>query len=194
MDDKPISTANYLNPEDEPEDNNAEIQQLAQDKEERGEELVGGKGDGKSPLEFDPKQIILGLEVEREHTDDPLIAIEIVLDHLSEDNFYYSEKEDPQASAQFGAASDAGESDDEDMTDVLLGYQPHNVGDNVQEDIIGASGAKPSIGTDNNDNADIETANNLKKYQDYEKKDFDTLSDNDKEEYFGLWSKFKDNK
>ena len=101
MDDKPISTANYLTPKENPEEISditpeSEIQQLAQDKEERGEELIGGKGDGKSPLEFDPEQIIMGLDVEREHTDDPLVAIEIVLDHLSEDKFYYSEKEDTQ--------------------------------------------------------------------------------------------------
>ncbi len=90
-----------------------EIAQLAQDKEESGEVLVGGKGDGKSPLEFDPEQVLKGLEVEKEHTDDNLIAIEIVLDHLTEDPEYYTRKDDPEASAQDGAASDAGENIDE---------------------------------------------------------------------------------
>jgi len=151
-----------------------QIAQLAQDKEEQGEILQGGKGDGKSPLEFDSDQVIKGLEVEKEHTDDPLAAIEIVLDHLTEDPEYYTQKDTPEASAQAGASADAGEENpelnqvekdnpdlyppgwkemdgmfmnpenpmykkmhnmdnDKEMTDRLLGYKPHNVGDEVEE-------------------------------------------------------------
>ena len=131
------------NPKETPELNangNKEIKKLANDKEEQGEVLIGGKGDGKSPLEFDADQVIKGLEVEREHTDDPLVAIEIVLDHLSENNSYYTVKDTPQDSAQAEAAKDAeGENtpeennDDEEMTDVLLGYEPKNVGDDTED-------------------------------------------------------------
>ena len=34
----------------------------------------------------------------------------------------------------------------------------------------------------------------MKKYQEYQTKDYNSLSDNEKEEYFGLWNKFKDKK
>jgi hypothetical protein len=114
-----------------------EVQQLAQDKEETGEMLQGGVGDGKSPLEFNPEQILKGMEVEIEHSDNPMVAIEIVLDHLTEDPEYYSEKETPEASAQAGASKDVngGEEnnlDDKELTDMLLGYQPKNVGDEIE--------------------------------------------------------------
>lgn len=207
-----------------------EVAQLAQDKEESGEVLQGGKGDGKSPLEFDPDQIILGMKVESEHTNDPMIAIEIVLDHLSEDPEYYTRKDDPEASAQFGASSDAesdtvndtesdtvkhpladildsdgGEedltknftgkkgvnraiqNDDEETTDVLLGYKPKNVGDGIDEDMIGAANATSAVGGsgDETDNTD-----EILKFQEYRKKDVNSLSDNDKKEYFDLWTKY----
>jgi len=198
-----------------------EIAQLAQDKEETGEILHGGKGDGKSPLEFKPDQILLGLKVEKEHTDDPMTAIEIVLDHLSEDPEYYTRKDDPEASAQFGASNDAVSNaeekpkhpladildddgtaedlsktntgrkginraidNDEEMTDVLLGYKPKNVGD-VSEDIIGANGAVSAVGGGETNDDDYQ------KYQEYEKKNFNSLTDTERDEYFKLWNKYK---
>lgn len=66
--------------------------------EEVGYELLTGllKGVGKHkdvPItNFDPEQVKLGLEVEKEHTDSPAIAQQIVKDHLSEFPFYYSGK------------------------------------------------------------------------------------------------------
>jgi hypothetical protein len=156
------------------------IAQLAQDKEEQGEILQGGVGDGKSPLEFDSDQVIKGLEVEKEHSDDPLAAIEIVLDHLTEDPEYYTQKDTPEASAQANASADVSgeksdvekenpdlypdgwkemdgmfmnpnsplrkgmekQDDDKELTDRLLGYKPHNVGDEVNEveDVFGRLG------------------------------------------------------
>jgi len=108
-----------------------EIEQLAREKEKTGNVLHGGKGDNKSPTEFDPDQVLMGLKVEMgEHTDDPMVAMEIVLDHLSEDESYYTTKDNPECSAQANAADDAEENDDE-MTDVLLGYKPKNVGDEI---------------------------------------------------------------
>ena len=294
------------NPKETPELNangNKEIKKLANDKEEQGEVLIGGKGDGKSPLEFDADQVIKGLEVEREHTDDPLVAIEIVLDHLSENNSYYTVKDTPQDSAQAEAAKDAegentpeefakvnepdnpsgcwndrmflnpdgtekseeelsGKNNDEEMTDVLLGYEPKNVGDDtednkeipaikediesdlkqkdpatwhqiqiakktikmpgamadimggmtkeeareiltkrgikVEENIVGASGAQSAVGSNSTQptiGSNTNTENDgLKKYQEYQKKDFNSLKDNEKEEYFGLWNQYKNNK
>jgi hypothetical protein len=129
---KPQTTVNIDENDDE---ENVEI--LAQKHDETGEELKGGLGDGKSPMQFDPEQVSLGIKVEMEHTDDPMKALEIALDHLTEDPEYYTVKDDPEASAQFNAANDAEEiktddeeeDDDEEETDELLGFKPKNVGD-----------------------------------------------------------------
>lgn len=52
--------------------------------------VKGGKGDQAVPENFDPVQISLGVQVEMEHTNDPRIAKEITMDHLSENPEYYS--------------------------------------------------------------------------------------------------------
>jgi len=151
----------------EKEESSAGIDSIEQDKEENGEQLKGGLGDNKEVQEFDQKQVLMGLKVEMEHTDDPTVALEIVLDHLSEDPKYYTTKDDPEASAQANAACDAekmgggnteiGMSHAMDTTygtpmtphgkpqilqqdagnkeeeDILLGFKPHNVGDEIEE-------------------------------------------------------------
>ncbi len=116
------------------EEDEADIEQVMQDKEEAGDELEGGLADDKSPFDFCPKQIAKGIEVEMEHTENPLIAIEIVMDHLVEDPKYYGETdEDPEAAAMAGAQADAEGTEDDELTDELLGFKPHNVGDYTNE-------------------------------------------------------------
>ena len=56
--------------------------------------IPGGYSDGRHPSEFILEQVILGIEVELEHTDDPYLALEITLDHLSEEEKYYTYLED----------------------------------------------------------------------------------------------------
>jgi len=51
--------------------------------------MRGGRGEYRSPEEFDPDQVRRGIEVEMEHTDDPRIALQIALDHLDEHPRYY---------------------------------------------------------------------------------------------------------
>jgi hypothetical protein len=155
------------NPEETPDLENIDIEQLSQDKEQSGEMLQGGLGDNKSLLDFNKDQIIKGMSVEKEHTDDPIIAIEIVLDHLSEKPDYYTVKDNPEDSAQFNASAEAAEddenletnpdmgmgspaefaknfqSDDEDMTNLLLGYKPKNVGDEIDENFLEEMAADP---------------------------------------------------
>ena len=55
----------------------------------REDQIPGGKGDDKTPGDFNRDQILKGMQVEMEHTDDPAIAMEITMDHLSEDPTYY---------------------------------------------------------------------------------------------------------
>lgn len=55
--------------------------------------LPGGQGDYPDFILIDHSEVIKGLLVEFEHTVDPRIALEICLDHLSEDPRYYSKLE-----------------------------------------------------------------------------------------------------
>lgn len=54
-------------------------------------QMSGGRADGKSIGDFDPKQLLTGALVELEHTDDMMLAIETAMDHLSEFDDYYVE-------------------------------------------------------------------------------------------------------
>jgi len=55
-----------------------------------GDKISGGKGDKLNPKDVDPKELEIGVAVEKEHTDDEKVATEIALDHLSEKSDYYS--------------------------------------------------------------------------------------------------------
>lgn len=105
---------------------NDNIEQLISDKENVGDEIPGGLGDHSNPSDFDIDQLIKGIDVEMEHTDDPMIALEISIDHLRENPQYYDYLEDMENEMNDDA-------DEDKMIDVLLGYQPLNVGDNIDE-------------------------------------------------------------
>lgn len=51
--------------------------------------VPGGKADKKTPMDFDPEKLSEGLKIELEHTDDRKLALEIAMDHLTEDEDYY---------------------------------------------------------------------------------------------------------
>lgn len=53
--------------------------------------LPGGKGDDLDPSQFDPDELAMGIEDEMEHTDDPDVAREVAIDHLSQNPTYYSD-------------------------------------------------------------------------------------------------------
>lgn len=46
-----------------------------------------------SPKQFDAKSLAKGIKVELEHTDDEEVALEIAMDHLTEDPAYYDKLE-----------------------------------------------------------------------------------------------------
>ena len=54
------------------------------------DQIPGGKGDNAKASKFDPKELDMGVKTEMEHTDDKARALEITLDHLTEDPKYYS--------------------------------------------------------------------------------------------------------
>jgi len=121
-----------------------DVEQIEVDKEEIGDKIKGGKADDNSPQEFDKEQIKMGLKIEMEHTDDPMIAIEIAMDHLSEFPDYYTRLDKMEKEAKSEKSEDGEESEDEELTDRLLGYEPKNVGDEVEideeEDLFGRMG------------------------------------------------------
>ena len=100
--------------------------------EDNGEEaIVGGLADDESPADFDPKQILLGMEVEMEHTSNPKEALEIAMDHLVEDPAYYgNEGENPEMEAQNNAEIDASEIEDE-----IIGTEIENTEEESPEHI-----------------------------------------------------------
>jgi hypothetical protein len=52
--------------------------------------ISGGVGDNTPTNQVDPNQLSIGVQVEMEHTNDPDIAKEIAMDHLTEDPKYYT--------------------------------------------------------------------------------------------------------
>lgn len=59
--------------------------------------IPGGLADDCKPSEFDKEQLAMGLMVEMEHTDDPKIALEIAMDHLTEFSDYYTKLAEMEA-------------------------------------------------------------------------------------------------
>lgn len=58
-------------------------------REEYKDQVSGGLADVKKPEDFDPSALANGKKVEMEHTDDPDLAEQIAMDHLTEDPKYY---------------------------------------------------------------------------------------------------------
>jgi hypothetical protein len=52
--------------------------------------IPGGRADGRRARDFDPIQLLVGIGVELEHTNDLKLAMEIAMDHLDEIPDYYT--------------------------------------------------------------------------------------------------------
>lgn len=76
--------------------------------------LSGGKGYGLNPDQFDPIQIEKGLQIESEHTSNPILQMKIVLDHLAEIPDYY----DPWLEEMESMAKENGGNTEEGQTGV----------------------------------------------------------------------------
>ena len=119
-----------------PEDEIAEGEDVAVDTEPNNI-IDGGLADDEHISEFNSQQIMIGMGIEMEHTDDPKIALEIAMDHLTEIPDYYTrldamEKEAGVEEPVEGMMDKTPE--DEETTDELLGYKPHNVNDYTSEE------------------------------------------------------------
>ena len=77
--------------------------------EEHLDKLPGGLADDSEPEDFDQEQLVKGILVEKEHTEDEEVALEISMDHLEEINNYYNELAELEAEAK--------DSDDEEEED-----------------------------------------------------------------------------
>ncbi len=53
------------------------------------DKFPGGLADKRSPTDFDTANLKTGQQIETEHTNDPKLALEIAMDHLTEDSQYY---------------------------------------------------------------------------------------------------------
>ena len=53
------------------------------------DQIPGGLADDMQPEDFDPIELMWGVKVELEHTSNKQIAMEIAMDHLTEDPDYY---------------------------------------------------------------------------------------------------------
>lgn len=98
------------------------------------EEIVGGLADEKAPDEFNPEQILLGMEVEMEHTDDPKEALEIAMDHLVEDPEYYGEGGDNSYEEGEEESQEEAEEDADEVRDELVGVEGQEVPDTIEDD------------------------------------------------------------
>ena len=61
---------------------NAELREVIKD-------IWNPKWGTRDPAQYDPEQLARGVKVEREHTDNDALALEITMDHLDEFEDYY---------------------------------------------------------------------------------------------------------
>ena len=78
------------------------------------EQIPGGKGEGKCVDDFDFFALLKGVLVELEHTDDPMLALEITMDHLSESPEYYDYLDDMEEQMVSDGAMEEDEEESED--------------------------------------------------------------------------------
>ena len=80
-------------------------------KRHREDLIPGGKADTKKVLQFSKDQLVKGVLVEYEHTDDFMVALEIAMDHLAENSKYYDYLEDMEAEFKKDSAAYKGKDD-----------------------------------------------------------------------------------
>jgi hypothetical protein len=57
------------------------------------DKIPGGHADGKPVINYDLKQLLTGINFERDHTKDNMLALELAMDHLERIPDYYTRLE-----------------------------------------------------------------------------------------------------
>lgn len=158
-----------------------------------GDKLEGGLGDQGDMMQYDPQEILKGIEVEMEHTKDPKIALEIAMDHLEELPDYYT---------RLKRMEDQGEKDlhslDGDVPEDLEGYvqEINDADQELRNTLLGYGTGTPNIASEDYDFAaherEYEDKRRYERFQELDSKPLESLSDEEKEEYYELWQEFGD--
>jgi hypothetical protein len=77
-----------------------DIDELDKARKERWAQFPDGLGRGRKVTDFDLEQLKQGIKTEREHTHDPVMALEIAIDHLTEYPDYYTRLAKMEAEAE----------------------------------------------------------------------------------------------
>jgi hypothetical protein len=77
-----------------------DLDELDKAREERWLQFPDGLGRGRKVTDFDLEQLKQGIKTEREHTHDPVMALEIAIDHLTEYPDYYTRLAKMEAEAE----------------------------------------------------------------------------------------------
>lgn len=173
-----------------------------------GDFVEGGLGDDAEVSEFEPAQIIKGMEVEMEHTSDPKVALEIAMDHLVELPDYYTRLEKMEKRGEEDLEQgefeklDGDETnpeefavDREEMEDEFSNYfdDLEKANDELKNNMLGFDIETPNTSEDydyaaaERNYADKGAYN---RYLELDAKDFNNLSDDEKDEFFELWKEF----
>ncbi len=70
--------------------------------------LTGGVGDTTAPSNVNTHELSIGVQVEMEHTNDPKVATEIAMDHLTEDPKYYTKLVNAGLATEFKPSANSG--------------------------------------------------------------------------------------
>jgi hypothetical protein len=99
--------------EDEPEKEKSE-EKKPEDEDAGEDQIPGGLADDAEPEDFPLDQLLKGIKVELEHTDDPEVAMEIAQDHLEEHDRYYDALEDMEDELSGKDEEEEGEEENEE--------------------------------------------------------------------------------
>lgn len=118
--------------------------------------IEGGRGDDKTPKDFDPYDITIGTSIEREHTSNPDIATEISIDHLSEDPEYYDK------------LITAGIADEEEAVELFNKVKGKNAREKSKRDIMDFMDEEDYDDDDDDNDDDYEDDENIEEYDEDE--------------------------
>jgi len=168
------------------------------DVDDDGDKLEGGLGDHANVMDFDPEQILKGIEVEMEHTKDPKISLEITMDNLAKDPNYYNidGESEPTQLPDIDNDENNNISKNELQIDDIKSFPDENL-KKYTDDLKGADDELKNTmlgyGTETpNTMEEFEINDNeqFTRFKELDSKPIESLTDEEKEEYYNLWLEF----